>query len=64
MFGQYKNGKEVGQWIWKDSLGKLEQTAFYKNGLYDSIAIEFYPDGKKREERVYKEGQILKSKKY
>lgn len=64
VFGQYKNGKEVGQWIWKDSLGNLEQTAYYKDGVYDSVAIQYYPDGRKRQEGTYKNGKLVTTKKY
>ena len=63
VFGQYINGKEEGEWIWKDSTGKLDQTAFFKNGLYDSIAIK-YANEKKEEERLYKNGKLICTRRF
>ena len=63
VIGQYSNGKENGLWIWKDSLGNLEQTAYYRDGNFDSIAIAYYSNGNIRERRVYKNGKLLTTKK-
>ncbi len=53
VFGQYKSGKEFGLWVWNDSIGNLEQTALFRNGVYDSIANAYYPDGRiKRETNI------------
>ena len=64
VFGQFKKGKEVGKWVWKDSLGNLEQTAYYKDGVYDSIAVGYYPNGEIREKRVYIKGKLIQTQKY
>ncbi|MBK6698936.1 MAG: hypothetical protein IPG55_03375 [Saprospiraceae bacterium] len=62
VLGQYKNSKEFGKWIWKDSIGNITQIAFYNTGVYDGITVQSYPNGNKRKEINYKKGKIISEK--
>ena len=62
--GLYRNGKEQGKWVWVDSLDRLNEIAFYDEGLVDSVAIGCYPNGQVREKHVYKKGKLISAKEY
>lgn len=55
--GQYINGKEFGKWIWRDSLGNVQEISHYEHGLYNGVSMGFYDNGIKRGQVNYKNGK-------
>jgi len=45
VYGQYKNDKEDGKWIWKVGDTLLRQVAFYENGKYEGESIYYHKNG-------------------
>lgn len=64
VFGQYQDGKETGEWIWKFPDGSIDQKASYKQGVLDGVSVAFNKNGGKREERIYKNGKVVESHQY
>jgi uncharacterized protein len=53
--GQYENGKENGLWRWFDKDSTIIGTRQYKDGELSGLYIEYYPNGKIKEE-----GKLIK----
>lgn len=45
IFGQYKNDKEEGQWIWEYPNGQIIKKINFLHGINHGIFEEYYPNG-------------------
>ena len=58
--GHYNNGKQNGKWkTWCEN-GDIENIVEFKDGKKEGRCIEYYRDGGKVSEYIYKENKIIK----
>lgn len=56
--GEFKNGKENGEWIYYYQNGNIKAKEYWKNGVENGTWKEFHPDGQLARELVYKDGVL------
>ncbi len=49
VYGQYKNGNEVGLWKWFNDKNTLYQSATFEDGYYTGQFLKYHPNGKIKE---------------
>lgn len=54
--GEYKNGLQVGEWIYRDNKGCKVEKNNYKDGVVDGRRAEWYSNGQKASDGYYKMG--------
>lgn len=55
--GHNSNGKRVGRWTWFDSRGRKKSEEIFEDDIYTEI--EFWPNGQKKEEKVFHAGSKI-----
>ena len=52
------SGKRTGKWTWYNTLHKVKETAFYKEGLLEGENLMFHSNGKKYVNAIYKNDSL------
>lgn len=58
VYGQYKDCKEDGLWIWKNKDKKVLMKEFFKNGIPDKTSENFYENGAIKSRAFLRNGDI------
>ena len=61
--GYVRNGKREDRWkTYYHSTGKKEEDLNYKDGKLDGLCHEWYENGQKKKEGIYKDGETISEK--
>ena len=55
--GSFKDGKEIGPWVFYYDNGQLSSKGTYKDGKKEGPWVRYYEDGQLQEKGYYKNGK-------